>query len=949
MRVFLSSTGDDFVEHRRAVMDALRSMGLEAVGREDWRRLHVDTLGARLSEVDVVLALVGHLRDTPVSRVRGGDGVHSWAWYELREARRLDKPILGYVATGEMTETPAQGPVRPVAPLSKRERERLTIQSELLEELRTEVRKLGGRDISEPGELVATIRGDLHSRTGVFQRAQKTERWEPGLAHLLHAAPDFLGRSDPRERLTEWLASPGTPERVVALVARGGTGKTALLEHVLRPRLAAPLVAGGTFVWSFYEDPAPERCLEAAARYFDRSRVEHDAAPLERLKTAFRGSRDHLLVLDGVEAVQLEGGSETRRGALADPALRELLRLLAGGHLGRSRAILTSRWPLPELAPWEGQGFRTERLADLDPESAQTLLRRKGFAGSETELRALTSRLENHALSVSVLGNYLEALGGDPRVVERILESEDFSSERSSSTKLGRLLERYRDELPEDAREAMGLLSLLPHGLSLHTLEAVVRADMRPGLSKRTRPLADLLEELCRTGLAFRRLDPDGARYSAHPFVRETFRELSFASSEDILAVLRPRLAGALESHGGEALRDEAWASRYEELISVMIHAGQVDEAHLLYRDALGGFETLGLRLGMYGFGARITEMLVEALPKEEGGPSNFAAFDLGAFQLLRGDLERARHTWNGALADFLVVGDDTHATLAVDALAFISMHQGRLEEARAEAEWGVGLSRSAPKPMRRTSLSMLGHVELLCGDIESSRQLFEEASRFEDEPFLSSRPGLRKAELDLMTGRVDAAVTLTRRNLELCRAKHGGRDVAECRELLGRAAVKRDLTEAHAHLDAFSRWVSSAGETLLVPRVHCLASAVYLEEGRPGDALSEAEEGLAVAEAHEFGLVALDLRLAMARAHLARSDPDRALSVATKALLDSMVPDRIYPWGRADATHLCGRAYVKLGDREEARKCFVDALAERRRLQHPGVEETTAALAALG
>ena len=87
--------------------------------------------------------------------------------------------------------------------------------------------------------------------------------------------------------------------------------------------------------------------------------------------------------------------------------------------------------------------------------------------------------------------------------------------------------------VPEDAREAMGLLSLLPHGLSLHTLEAVVRADMRPGLSKRTRPLADLLEELCRTGLAFRRLDPDGARYSAHPFVRETFRELSFASSED--------------------------------------------------------------------------------------------------------------------------------------------------------------------------------------------------------------------------------------------------------------------------------------------------------------------------------------------------------------------------------------------------------------------------------
>ncbi|MCQ6482997.1 hypothetical protein NPN19_24500, partial [Vibrio parahaemolyticus] len=59
-----------------------------------------------------------------------------------------------------------------------------------------------------------------------------------------------------------WVQAPVTPDRVVSLVAPGGTGKTALIERVLTDAVGG--LPAGMLVWSFYEDPNTDEFLRVA-------------------------------------------------------------------------------------------------------------------------------------------------------------------------------------------------------------------------------------------------------------------------------------------------------------------------------------------------------------------------------------------------------------------------------------------------------------------------------------------------------------------------------------------------------------------------------------------------------------------------------------------------------------------------------------------------------------
>ena len=58
-----------------------------------------------------------------------------------------------------------------------------------------------------------------------------------------------------------------SPDRVVSLVAMGGTGKTALAERVLSDLGDQP--AAGLLCWSFYEDPRTEAFLDPINLWLD--------------------------------------------------------------------------------------------------------------------------------------------------------------------------------------------------------------------------------------------------------------------------------------------------------------------------------------------------------------------------------------------------------------------------------------------------------------------------------------------------------------------------------------------------------------------------------------------------------------------------------------------------------------------------------------------------------
>src|SRR5208337_1367177 len=146
--------------------------------------------------------------------------------------------------------------------------------------------------------------------------------WQPLFCHALQPAQHFRGREAKLQELKDWLESPVTPDRVVSVVAAGGTGKTALVDRALREARLSD--HAGVFVWSFYEDPHTDAFLREAYVYFTGEKDTPPGGMLERLQLALAGDARYVLILDGLERVQCDEGRR-RRGELEDLQLKRLV------------------------------------------------------------------------------------------------------------------------------------------------------------------------------------------------------------------------------------------------------------------------------------------------------------------------------------------------------------------------------------------------------------------------------------------------------------------------------------------------------------------------------------------------------------------------------------------------------------------------------------------------
>ena len=188
----------------------------------------------------------------------------------------------------------------------------------------------------------------------------------------------------------------------MALVGLGGAGKTAVasrfLDELLSPQ-AEPR-PDGLFVWSFYQEPDAGQFLEAAYRYFGRN--DADAVPargaglLHLLRDALTVGGPHLLVLDGLERVQLSGDDPAHvYGQIEDPLLRGLVTRIAEGS-GNAAVLVTSRFPLTDVEPRGGAGYQRVDVGGLPREAAFALLRLRGIIGDEDALGQLVDSYGAH-------------------------------------------------------------------------------------------------------------------------------------------------------------------------------------------------------------------------------------------------------------------------------------------------------------------------------------------------------------------------------------------------------------------------------------------------------------------------------------------------------------------------------------------------------------------------
>jgi transcriptional regulator with XRE-family HTH domain/tetratricopeptide (TPR) repeat protein len=764
--------------------------------------------------------------------------------------------------------------------------------------------------------------------------------------HTLQRARHFVGRDDVLARLSAWAAAPRPDAGVSALVGVGGAGKSAVAERFVTGLGDGPR-AGGVFVWSFYDDTRTEAFLAQAVRYF----AGVEAPPgerIDRLQEALRGGAPHLMVLDGLETVQAEGGGGRAQGELEDPLLRRLLCALARG-LGGARALVTSRFELADLTPWAGQGAETIRLAALSDAEAVRLLQQWGVRGDDAALGRLGAGTGGHALSLAVMGSYVGAfLGGDPAPLDRASLAEAARDDRLAR-RLAGVLAAYARALPEGERDLMARLSVLSAGADEEALAALARtravagavagwgiAEIRRGLAR-----------LDRLGLVFR-ASAEPPRWSAHPFVRDYFKTLLGVAPSAVEAAIAPPRISLVQAPNRLPRQGNA-LDALEALARALIVAGRVEEAYGVYARSMGGFSHLGLVLGEMSRGARVVRAFASA-----DDPLRFSdalpilvraslAYEAGLYAGALGDLELAVRCY--AAHDALAEEADEPAYLltGLRTMAYTQRLRGQLRLALEFVEKSIAIA---------VRLEYLGHIErgsalrasILhdLGEVDAAADVFAQL-RAADEG-MRARRGLWEAEHLLAIGRKREAVEMTHANIEDCAYRGWAGHVAHGHALLGAAAAPDDPAGAEAHLASVRRWAAASGEVEMALRAHLLAGEIAFARGGWDEAASHAGEGQHLSQVSGFWLARTRFALIAARSAIAKEDPNAAW--LARSALEGAVDDDA--WGRAEALHWAGVAYLQKGERGLAKASLEGALALRARLRHPEVEATRALLAGL-
>jgi tetratricopeptide (TPR) repeat protein len=954
LKVFLSSTAQDLVAHRQVADDTILRLSQEAVVMERFGPLPGEPVAEcerKARECDVVLCIVAHRYGFVPEKGRG-----SITRREVEAARAAGREVLVFLVPDDYSwsEKKEQDLLADPAVLADPARVAQVMEGVAgLVDFKAWLRKAFVCDtFTTPDELgrkvAIALQKHIQPRTA-RATPPAPKRGEVRIVHALQPAPHFQGRDALVSELTAWVADLASPDRVWSLVAAGGTGKTAVAERVVRDMKPGE---ANVLVWSFYENPDADAFLRECNQLFLGEEEGPAGGRLERLERGLRDGRPHLIVLDGLERVQEDAGAGRVRGELSDQTLKLLLRTLAAG-LGRARALVTSRFPLIDLLDWTNRGYRDTRLEDLPPEAAVAVLRGWGVTGDEAALRAAAAQVGHHALSVAVIGSYLHSFAGGRIEEVKSFDFDAVTGDDPKAAKLARVLAFYAQRLPPEERELLARLSVFPRGVSLELLAILVDAGGEvAGLLVKAKPrLVRLLNSLKERGLVFEYRRETSVTWTAHPFLREKFRDLLGCSSERVFDVVAQSLGTGLEKRPETMPSDPSVLDRYERLIEATRLAGREQEALDLFWDGMGGIDNLGRVLGEYQRGYRILAAFSATGRPEDLGPKislwmrwllsvHFAFFADRLGRLVEtGTILQVSNSWRKELGDPIKISE------GLGNLSWVKLKRGHLPESQALAEAALTEAEKDGYE-RRYSLGEGAFVAHAIGDIPTARAGFAGATELKMSDSLVLMYRRVRYYFDLAD--FVSARALCKKGLKNAR-KAGYEEI-----LPGLYALLAllDLTEGNdptPHLDEIRVWTSRTGDMHYIIEAHLLTARHLLATGDPQAALGEAESGLLHAVACGYGLLRIELLVAMARIRLAWPDPPKAIQAAREALDLAAHPECRYAWGEADAAQVWGEAYFANTEPALAKLAFTRALEVRLRIRHPRVVETKRWLGLVG
>jgi tetratricopeptide (TPR) repeat protein len=799
------------------------------------------------------------------------------------------------------------------------------------------------------------------------------------LTRLPIPGPIFLGRDTELARLDAAWEDPRT--HVLTLVAFGGVGKSALVSNWL-DRMAADGWRGATRVlaWSFYsqgstdQNTSAEPFIDHALRFFGDSDPQagslHDRGA--RLAGLIRKERA-LLVLDGIEPLQYPPGRPEIEGRLKDSGLSALLKGLAAGNPGL--CLVTTRQSIADLAGSPNTAPQIT-LETLKPIAAVALLCELGVEGRESELHTAAKEFRYHALTLTLLGNFLRrAHNGDIRKRREI--DLDLANKKQGGRAF-RVIDAYARWLGEGPELAiLRLLGLFDRPAEAGALKALRAAPPIPGL---TECLVDLSEDDWHSAITTLRdhsllaaADPrEPETLDAHPLVRACFADLLETGHPDAWQEGNRRLYEYLRQAAPD-LPDTLEAM--QPLYAAVVHgcrAGRQQEAmnEVYKRRILRGNEYFSWKkLGAFGseltalagfFGRPWSQPSPRLTVADQAFVLNEAAFALRAL----GRLAEAVEPMQAGLEADSRREDWKSAAVVASNLSELTLTLGDVPRAVAFGEQSVELAdRSGDAFERMSDRTTWADALHQAGRWEESEAAFREAEAMQAEwrpeyPRLTSLQGFQYC--DLLLGRAEpeagaseeapevghrGAARATTRVAPTRTTDFGERPETErfrqvCREVLERAKEAIRIAERNNWL------LDIALDHLSMGRAHLGLVLTAGEEPTSGLAeatvyLDRAVDGLRRAGTEDHLPRGLLARAALRRFRSdfpgAAADLTEALEIAELGLMQLHECDAHLEWAR-----LCrdqGDLAAARGHVERAREIVEATGYERRRREVEGLE----------
>ena len=736
---------------------------------------------------------------------------------------------------------------------------------------------------------------------------------------------ELVGRQDEWLLLDDWFHHDHD-HPLLAVIALGGMGKSALtwawLQDKLRHGETPPLVVW----WSFYEtDGTMDKLLAAVLTHFGDD--PRQFANLREVVTRFLNHLRRapaLLLLDGAErllraysslgaayqADDLASGLAWQQARqCVDPVSGSLLAWLAQPGLTQASTLLTSRLLPRELEGRGGgllAGVRRHDLTGLTPAAALALFRALGVQTTRAEVVAAGEPLGYHPLSLRLLAGYAAdnpAAPGDLRAAAGYDPTADLLGRRTH------VLGRAYASLPPTAQQTISRLAAFRGGVDWPVL-ADLFGDARqsgdasqPGGDRQLRQELRLLEKrglLQRTNHEAPTANQPqaagagaAARYDLHPIVRRyAYERLADP------AATHAQLAGYFEAVPRPArVQTLADLAPTIELYHHLARAGRYDEACDLFYDRL--HDPLYFQLGAY---QRIIELLRALFPDGEARPprlqkesdQRWTLVALANSYSLAGLPAGAIPLFEQSNAIDEKRGDKKNLAIGLGNLAPPQIAVGQLAPAGANLRRSIALGQE----IEERFLEAVGHRELgrllaTCGAwAGAAAELDTALAQFTAEQNVQSQGIVwaYRALAALLRGDAAAARPAAQAALRLAdedaRTTYPvERDYVRAHWLLGWAALaNNDQPAAAQHLDEALRRCRAINNVEHEPAILLAQARLAHAQGQPAPAAALAAEAQEIAARAGYALNLADIHNFLAQLALAQGDRAAARAHAQTA-----------------------------------------------------------------